>query len=131
MTLAIGKSKAMDLVLTGRHMDALEAEKMGLVSRIFPANELVREALKVGDSIAQKSIHTVSMAKEAINNSFYEFSWEPKRLKGSRVGSKIAFTNFNQIIEEVNAGKDERYERYDLATYYKDFIQEVDSLACI
>lgn len=68
---------------------------------------------------------------EAINNSFYEFHWEPKRLKGSRVGGKIAFTNFDQIIEEVNAGKDERYERYDLANYYKDFVQEVDSLACL
>ena len=66
---------------------------------------------------------------ESINNSFYEFSWEPKRLRGSRVEGKIAFSNFDQILEEVNAGKNERYERYDLAIYYKDFIQEVDSLA--
>ena len=66
---------------------------------------------------------------ESINNSFYEFSWEPKRLRGSRVEGKIAFSNFDQILEEVNAGKNERYERYGLAIYYKDFIQEVDSLA--
>lgn len=70
LTLAVGKSKAMDLVLTGRYMDAFEAEKMGLVSRVVPANALVEEAIKAGESIAQKSVHIVSMAKESINNSF-------------------------------------------------------------
>ena len=66
---------------------------------------------------------------EAINNSFYEFSWEPKRLKGSRVRGKIVFTNFDNIIGEVDAEKNERYERYDLATYYNEFVQEVDNWA--
>ena len=66
---------------------------------------------------------------EAINNSFYEFSWEPKRLKGSRVREKIAFTNFDHVIEEVDAENNERYERYNLASYYNKFVQEVDTLA--
>ena len=66
---------------------------------------------------------------EAINNSFYEFSWEPKRLKGSRVREKIAFTNFDHVIEEVDAENNERYERYNLASYYNKFVQEVDALA--
>ena len=66
---------------------------------------------------------------EAVNNSFYEFSWEPKRLKGSRVREKITFTNFDDVIEEVDNKKNERYERYNLASYYKEFVQEVDALA--
>jgi enoyl-CoA hydratase len=66
----VGKAKAMDMVLTGRMMDADEAERCGLVSRVVPAEELVAEALKAADKIAGFSLPAVMMAKEAVNRSF-------------------------------------------------------------
>ncbi len=70
LTRAVGKSKAMDLCLTGRHMDAAEAERCGLVSRIVSADEVVNEALKAAEKIASCSLPSVTMAKEAINRAF-------------------------------------------------------------
>jgi enoyl-CoA hydratase len=70
LTHAIGKAKAMDLVLTGRMMDAAEAERSGLVSRVVPAANLMQEAMKVADTIASMSLPAVLSAKEAINRSF-------------------------------------------------------------
>jgi enoyl-CoA hydratase len=67
---AIGKAKAMDLVLTGRMMDAEEAERAGLVSRVVPGAELIDRALEVADSIAGMSLPAVTMAKEAVNRAF-------------------------------------------------------------
>jgi enoyl-CoA hydratase len=66
----VGKSKAMDMVLTGRMMDAAEAERCGLVSRVVPAADLVEEALKAATKIAEFSLPAVMMAKEAVNRSF-------------------------------------------------------------
>jgi enoyl-CoA hydratase len=65
-----GKSKAMEMVLTGRMMDAQEAERCGLVSRIVPAAELVQEALKTAQKIADLSLPIVMMAKESVNRAF-------------------------------------------------------------
>ncbi|MFE9582424.1 enoyl-CoA hydratase [Nocardia sp. NPDC006044] len=70
LTRAIGKAKAMDLVLTGRNMDAEEAERAGLVSRIVPAAELLDTALEVADTIASMSLPVAMIAKEAVNRSF-------------------------------------------------------------
>ncbi|WP_054309092.1 enoyl-CoA hydratase [Mesorhizobium sp. 1M-11] len=70
LTRFVGKSKAMDMVLTGRMMDAAEAERCGLVSRIVPAAELVDEALKAAARIADFSLPAVMMAKEAVNRSY-------------------------------------------------------------
>ena len=70
LTRAIGKSKAMDLCLTGRMMDAAEAERSGLVSRVVPAAELEAEAMKTAETIAKKSLPVVMMAKEAVNRAF-------------------------------------------------------------
>ncbi|WP_431282329.1 enoyl-CoA hydratase [Humitalea sp. 24SJ18S-53] len=70
LTRAVGKSKAMDMVLTGRMMDAAEAERAGLVSRIVPAADLVAEAIKTGEAIAAMSAPSVAMAKEAVNIAF-------------------------------------------------------------
>jgi enoyl-CoA hydratase len=67
---AVGKSKAMEMVLTGRMMDAAEAERCGLVSRIVPAAELVYEAVKTAALIAELSAPAVTMAKEAVNRAF-------------------------------------------------------------
>ncbi|NKY60863.1 enoyl-CoA hydratase [Nocardia flavorosea] len=70
LTRAIGKAKAMDLVLTGRNMDAEEAERAGLVSRIVPAAELLDTALEVAATIASMSLPVAMIAKEAVNRSF-------------------------------------------------------------
>ena len=69
LTRLVGKSKAMDMCLTGRMMDAAEAERSGLVSRVVPATELVDEALKIGAQIAEFSLPAVMMTKEAVNRS--------------------------------------------------------------
>jgi enoyl-CoA hydratase len=70
LTHAIGKAKAMDLILTGRMMDAQEAERSGLVARIVPLQSLLEEALKVADTIAGMSLPSVLAAKEAVNRAF-------------------------------------------------------------
>ncbi|TWB13877.1 short chain enoyl-CoA hydratase [Nitrospirillum amazonense] len=70
LTRAIGKAKAMELVLTGRMMDAVEAERAGLVARIIPAAELVDEAIKVAEKICGYSRPAVMMAKEAVDRAF-------------------------------------------------------------
>jgi enoyl-CoA hydratase len=67
---AVGKAKAMDLVLTGRLMDAAEAERCGLVSRVVPAERLLDEALAAAALISQFSLPSVMMAKEAVNRAF-------------------------------------------------------------
>ena len=67
---AIGKAKAMDLILTGRMMDAAEAERAGLVSRVVPANDLIEEAMRVADKIGGYSLPAVMMAKESVNQAF-------------------------------------------------------------
>src|SRR5947209_235239 len=70
LTRAVGKSKAMDLCLTGRMMDASEAERSGLVSRVVPADKLMGEALGMAEKIAALSQPAVAMAKEAVNRAF-------------------------------------------------------------
>ena len=70
LTRAVGKAKAMEMVLTGRMMDAIEAERSGLVSRIVPAADLVEEAVKAATTIAKLSHPIVMMAKEAVNRAF-------------------------------------------------------------
>ena len=67
---AVGKAKAMDLVLTGRMMDAAEAERSGLVARVVPAARLMEEAIKVSETIAAMSQPSLLAAKEAVNRSF-------------------------------------------------------------
>jgi len=70
LTRAIGKSKAMDMVLTGRMMDAAEAERSNLVSRVFPADQLIAEAIKIGERIAALSPVATKVAKMAVNRAF-------------------------------------------------------------
>jgi len=66
----VGKSKAMDMILTGRNMGAAEAERVGLVSRVVPLQELNAEAHKVAETIANMSLPVAMMAKEAINTAY-------------------------------------------------------------
>jgi enoyl-CoA hydratase len=70
LTRAVGKAKAMDLILTGRMMDAQEAERSGLVARVVPAANLIEEATKVADTIASMSLPSVLAAKESVNRAF-------------------------------------------------------------
>ncbi len=69
LTRAVGKAKSMDMHLTGRFMDAAEAERSGLVSRVVPAKSLIEEAMKAAGKIAAKSALTVLAVKEAVNRA--------------------------------------------------------------
>ena len=66
----VGKSKAMEMILTGRFMDAAEAERSGLVSRVVPAKDLLRDARETAGRIAEKSPIAVRAAKEAVNRAY-------------------------------------------------------------
>jgi enoyl-CoA hydratase len=70
LTRLVGKSKAMDMVLTGRMMDAAEAERSGLVSRVVPADQLIPEAIKTAEKIASMSLPATMMAKESVNAAY-------------------------------------------------------------
>src|SRR6202167_4057072 len=70
LTRAVGKAKAMDLILTGRMMDAAEAERSGVAARVVPLANLFEEALKVAETIASMSLPSVMAAKEAVNAAF-------------------------------------------------------------
>ena len=70
LTRFVGKAKAMDMILTGRTMDAAEAERSGLVSRVVPADKLLDEALGVAKRIAEMSRPSVMIAKEAVNRAY-------------------------------------------------------------
>jgi len=70
LTRFVGKAKAMEMCLTGRMMDAAEAERSGLVSRVIPAAELLADALKTAETIASMSLPITMMTKESINRSY-------------------------------------------------------------
>ena len=70
LTRFVGKSKSMDMHLTGRFMDAEEAEKSGLVSRVVPAKKLMEEAMGAAAKIARKSALTTMAVKEAVNRAY-------------------------------------------------------------
>ena len=89
LTRAIGKSKAMEMILTGRFMMADEAEKCGLVARVVPADELVDAAVKLGEDIASKSKPIVAMAKQAVNEAF-----ETSLTQGLAAEKKLFYSTF-------------------------------------
>jgi enoyl-CoA hydratase len=70
LTRLVGKSKAMDMILTARNMDAAEAERSGLVSRVFPVGELVAQAIGIGEKIAALSPVANYAAKRAVNAAY-------------------------------------------------------------
>jgi enoyl-CoA hydratase len=89
LTRAIGKAKAMEMVLTGRMMDAAEAERSGLVTRVVPAAELIGEAMKLAEKIAGLSRPAVMLAKEAVNRAF-----ETGLAEGLRVERRLFHASF-------------------------------------
>jgi enoyl-CoA hydratase len=70
LTRFVGKSKAMDMCLTGRNMDAAEAERSGLVARVVPLADLISEATMAAQKIAEQSVPIVMMTKETINRAY-------------------------------------------------------------
>lgn len=70
LTRVVGKSKAMEMCLTGNQITATEAEKMGLVSKIFPPEQLLPEAIKLGEKISSHSPLIVQICKEAVNTAY-------------------------------------------------------------
>ncbi len=91
LTRFVDKSKAMDMCLTGRMMDAAEAERSGLVSRVVPAAELLDEALKAAEKIASLSLPAVMMAKEVVNRSYETTLTEGLRFERRVFHSLFAF----------------------------------------
>jgi enoyl-CoA hydratase len=89
LTHAVGKAKAMDLILTGRMMDAEEAERAGLVARVVPLANLIDEALKVAATIAAMSLPSVLAAKEAVNRAF-----ETSQAEGVRFERRVFHSLF-------------------------------------
>jgi enoyl-CoA hydratase len=89
LTRAVGKAKAMDMILTGRMMDAAEAERSGLVARVVPAASLMDEAMKVAETIAGLSLPSVLAGKEAVNTAF-----ETSLAEGSRFERRIFHSLF-------------------------------------
>lgn len=69
LTRLVGKSKSMDMHLTGRFMEAAEAERCGLASRVFPAKDLMTETMKIAQKIVEKSMITAMVVKECVNRS--------------------------------------------------------------
>jgi enoyl-CoA hydratase len=91
LTRFVGKSKAMDMCLTGRMMDAEEAERSGLVSRVVPASDLVEEAVKAAAKIAEFSLPSVMMTKEAVNRAYETTLGEGLRFERRLFHSLFAF----------------------------------------
>jgi enoyl-CoA hydratase len=112
LTRAIGKSKAMDMVLTGRMMDAAEAERCNLVSRIFPNDALLSEAIKIAEKIGELSTVAVVAAKQAVNRSF-----ETTLTEGVRAERQLFLSLFGtpDQIEGMTAFAEKRKAKFNRA----------------
>ncbi|MGB9149639.1 MAG: enoyl-CoA hydratase [Burkholderiales bacterium] len=97
LTRFVGKSKAMEMILTGRMIDAAEAERCGLVSRIIPAADLVEEAVKTAAKIADMSLPAVMLAKEAVNRAY-----ETTLAEGVRFERRVFHSTF--ALEDQKEG---------------------------
>jgi enoyl-CoA hydratase len=95
LTRAVGKAKAMDMCLTGRFMDAEEAERTGLVSRIVPVAELVDEAVKAAETIAAKSLPNAMIIKESVNRAF-----ETTLSEGIRFERRMFHASFGTVDQK-------------------------------
>jgi enoyl-CoA hydratase len=110
LTHAVGKAKAMDLILTGRMMDAAEAERSGLVARVVPAATLLEEAIKVAKTVAAMSLPSVMAAKESVNRAF-----EASLAEGIRFERRIFHSLFatHDQKEGMNAFIEKRPAKFE------------------
>jgi enoyl-CoA hydratase len=99
LTRAVGKSKAMEMVLTGRMMDAAEAERANLVARVVPLDQLIPEALKLGEKIGALSAPSVAIAKEAVNVAF-----ESTLSEGVRFERRVFYSLFASEDQKEGMG---------------------------
>jgi enoyl-CoA hydratase len=97
LTRFVGKSKAMEMCLTGRIMEAQEAERSGLVSRVVPIADLINEALKTAAKIAEQSLPIVMMAKESVNRAY-----ETTLTEGVRFERRLFHSTF--AVEDQKEG---------------------------
>ena len=105
LTRFAGKSKAMEMILTGRLMDAQEAERCGLVSRIVPADNLIEDALATAQKIASMSLPVAMMAKDSVNRA-YEMSLS----EGVRFERRLFYSTFATVDQKegMNAFAEKR-----------------------
>ncbi|KAM9326214.1 enoyl-CoA hydratase, mitochondrial [Gastrophryne carolinensis] len=89
LTRAVGKSLAMEMVLTGDRISAEEAKQAGLVSKVFPVEKVVEEAISCGERIAKNSKLIVAMAKEAVNGAF-----ELSLAEGNKLEKRLFYSSF-------------------------------------
>jgi enoyl-CoA hydratase len=110
LTHALGKAKAMDLILTGRMMDAAEAERSGVAARVVPLASLFDEALKVAETIAGMSLPSVMAAKEAVNRAF-----ETPLAEGIRFERRIFHSLFATVDQKegMNAFVQKRPAKFE------------------
>jgi enoyl-CoA hydratase len=110
LTHAVGKAKAMDLILTGRMMDAAEAERSGVAARVVPLASLLDEALKVAATIAGMSLPSVMAAKEAVNRAF-----ETPLAEGIRFERRIFHSLFATVDQKegMNAFVQKRPAKFE------------------
>jgi enoyl-CoA hydratase len=110
LTRAVGKSKAMDMVLTGRMMDATEAERCNLVSRIFANEALVPEAIKMAEKMAELSLVAIVAGKQAVNRAF-----ETTLAEGIRAERQIFLAMFGSPdqIEGMTAFAEKRKAKFN------------------
>ena len=109
LTRLVGKSKAMEMCLTGRMMDAQEAERAGLVSRIVAAEDLLEEAIKTAQKIADLSMPVVMIAKESVNRAYETSQQEGLRFERRLFQSTFAFED---QTEGMNAFLEKRTPQF-------------------
>jgi enoyl-CoA hydratase len=105
LTRAVGKSKAMEMILTGRMIDAAEAERANLVTRVVPAADLVAEALKIGAKMAALSPVALAVAKQSVNRAFEQTLTEGVKTERSLF---LSLYGTADQIEGMNAFADKR-----------------------
>src|SRR5262249_14947144 len=106
----VGKSKAMEMCLTGRMMDAVEAERANLVSRVVPAPQLLEEALKVANTIAQMSLPIAMMTKESINRAYETTLAEGVRFERRLFHSQFAVSDQKEGMAAFVEKRKPRFE---------------------
>jgi enoyl-CoA hydratase len=109
LTRFIGKSKSMDMNLTGRFMDSAEAERSGLVSRVFPLKDLLNETQIIASKIAEKSLISSRAVKESVNRSF-EISLSEGLLYERRIFHSLFATE--DQVEGMNAFVEKREPQF-------------------